>query len=82
MKHELTIINKILLSKILQKPYKLNFAITSMCNSRCTNCNILQVYRKNPEIVRNELKIDEIDRIFKNLPSTVSGLSFTGGSHS
>lgn len=64
---------------ILGKPYKLNFAVTSLCNSRCTTCNIWKTYKKNPESVKKELRIEEIEKIFKKLPNTVIWLSLTGG---
>lgn len=79
MKEKISLIKNILLSKITRKPYKLNFVVTSICNSRCTTCNIWKVYRNNPSISKKELTIEEISRIFKNLPETVSWLSLTGG---
>ena len=43
----------------LQKPYKLNFAITYWCNSRCLTCNIWQLKPKN------ELTLQEIQEFTK-----------------
>ncbi|MDE1868457.1 MAG: radical SAM protein [Candidatus Micrarchaeota archaeon] len=43
----------------LDKPYKLNFATTYWCQSRCLTCNIWQMKPKN------ELRIDEINEFAK-----------------
>jgi hypothetical protein len=40
--------------RTLKKPYKLNFAVTYWCQSRCLTCNIWQMKPKG------ELNIDEI----------------------
>ncbi len=44
----------------LDRPYKLNFAVTYRCQSRCKTCNI---WKLNP---KNELTIDEIREFAKN----------------
>ncbi|MGC8676095.1 MAG: radical SAM/SPASM domain-containing protein [Candidatus Micrarchaeia archaeon] len=44
----------------LGRPYKLNFAVTYWCNSRCLTCNIWQLKPKN------ELTLDEIKTFAKN----------------
>ncbi len=41
----------------LALPYKLNFSVTYLCQSRCLTCNIWQIKPKN------ELRIDEINEI-------------------
>jgi Fe-coproporphyrin III synthase len=56
----------------LEMPYKLIFAVTKECHSRCSNCNIWKV---KPH---NELKLDEIKQIAKNSPF-LSWLNLTGG---
>jgi MoaA/NifB/PqqE/SkfB family radical SAM enzyme len=53
-------------------PYKLTFAVTYNCNSRCTTCNI---WKKNS---KNELSCDEIDRFFST-NSDFSWIDITGG---
>ncbi len=57
--------------KILKEPYKLTFAITYKCNSKCKTCKIWEKKTKN------ELKIDEIKNIFKNI--NPSWVNLTGG---
>ena len=56
----------------LEKPYKLNFAITYWCNSRCLTCNIWQLKPKG------ELGIDEI-RKFAASNSYFKWIELTGG---
>ena len=41
----------------LNRPYKLNFSVTYLCQSRCLTCNIWQIKPKN------ELSIEEIEKI-------------------
>lgn len=61
-------------ARIKNKPYKLNFTVTSFCNSKCLTCNIWQ----NP-ITKDEFTIAEIEQTFKKLPDTICWLSLTGG---
>lgn len=56
----------------LASPYKLNFAVTDRCNSRCVTCGI---WRKP---VGNELSIDEI-RAFFGRSRGFSWIDLTGG---
>ena len=76
---------KICLYTSLNKPIKptyINWKITNKCNSRCLFCNIWKIYRENPELVKNELKFDEIKDIFsRNLKyfKNVTGIQITGG---
>ncbi len=74
MKKQFSLFNKIFCSNLnlLKFPYKLNFAVTYKCNSRCRICNIWQ---KKPE---NELTLDEIKKIFENA-DFFSWVSLTGG---
>ena len=56
----------------LQHPYKLNFAITYRCNSRCVTCNIWKV---KPQ---NELTLDEIKEFAKRT-NYFRWIEITGG---
>ncbi|MCL4363084.1 radical SAM protein [Candidatus Marsarchaeota archaeon] len=58
--------------KKLDKPYKLNFAITYWCQSRCLTCNIWQFKPKG------ELTIDEI-RTFAKKNTSFKWIELTGG---
>jgi MoaA/NifB/PqqE/SkfB family radical SAM enzyme len=55
----------------LSSPYKLTFAITYKCNSRCKTCNIWQ---KEPV---NELSLEEIRKIFARIEPP--WVNITGG---
>ena len=65
---------KIFLSNfdLLNFPYKLNFAVTNKCNSRCKTCNI---WKKR---ACNELSLSEIEKIFKEI-NFFSWINLTGG---
>ncbi|AEG18378.1 radical SAM protein [Methanobacterium paludis] len=59
----------------------INFAVTYRCNSRCSTCNIWEIYKKNPKKINDELKLDEICTIFNNSSclSGIQGINLTGG---
>ncbi len=57
--------------KRLPRPYKLTFAVTYKCNSRCRTCNI---WKKLP---KDELTTDEIRKIFEKV--NPSWVNLTGG---
>lgn len=45
-------------------PITLTFSVTNRCQSRCLTCKIWQLYREHPERCAEELRLDEIERIF------------------
>lgn len=53
-------------------PYKLTFAVTNRCNSRCITCSI---WKKESH---NELKLNEIEKFFTN-SNKFSWIDLTGG---
>lgn len=63
---------------LLNYPYKLSFAITYMCNGRCKICGIWKKYKENPSKIKEELSLEEIEKIFENYPF-FSWVSLTGG---
>ncbi len=69
----------VFLSRLKKTPYKLNFAVTSACNANCLTCNVGRNYRRNPQLVKNELQLNQIEKIFTQLPDTITWLSFSGG---
>jgi MoaA/NifB/PqqE/SkfB family radical SAM enzyme len=69
---------QILRSKLKRTPFKLNFAVTYCCNSRCQTCNIWKFYRDGKRDSR-ELTLDEIRRLFRNSPTTICWLCLVGG---
>jgi len=74
MKKTLALFKKILKSNLIKNmyPYKLTFAVTYKCNSKCKTCNIWKKKSKN------ELSISEIDKIFSKY-NDFSWVDITGG---
>jgi MoaA/NifB/PqqE/SkfB family radical SAM enzyme len=79
LKSDLKLLKGISRNKFSSKPYKMNFAVTNRCNSRCITCQTWQEYQRNPDKRKEELSLDEISRIFKNISSYVRWMSLTGG---
>jgi len=48
-------------------PITVTFSVTAACQSRCKTCNIGLQYRKDPQRGKKDLKLDEIEMIFKTL---------------
>ena len=48
-------------------PIAVVFSVTSACQSLCKSCNIGLVFQKNPSIIKDDLKIDEIEKMFKSM---------------
>ena len=48
-------------------PITLTYSITAACQSKCKTCNIGLEYQKDPKRKERDLKLDEIERIFKTL---------------
>ncbi|MFA5089684.1 MAG: radical SAM protein [Candidatus Omnitrophota bacterium] len=60
------------------KPRFLNFAVTYLCNSHCTMCNIWKYYKINRGDFDKELSSDEIKRFFTENRHFLSGLRHIG----
>ncbi len=48
-------------------PLTLTFSVTAACQSRCKTCNIGNVYLANPALAKNNLSLEEIEKVFKSL---------------
>jgi MoaA/NifB/PqqE/SkfB family radical SAM enzyme len=48
-------------------PLTLTFSVTAACQSRCKTCNIGAVYLANPALAKNNLTLDEIEKVFRSL---------------
>ncbi len=48
-------------------PLNLTFSVTNLCQSRCRTCSIWKLYRDDPDKRKDELSIEEIEKIFKSL---------------
>ncbi|MCL5773737.1 MAG: SPASM domain-containing protein [Firmicutes bacterium] len=79
MKNKLKLLKNVILSKVRNLPYKINFAVTYICNSKCKICSIWKLYSEQPQLLKDELSLEEITKIFQNFPSTISWISLLGG---
>jgi MoaA/NifB/PqqE/SkfB family radical SAM enzyme len=48
-------------------PMNLTFSVTNRCQSRCKTCKIWGLYQKSPNKRRDELNLDEIEKIFRSM---------------
>lgn len=48
-------------------PFNLTYSVTNLCQSRCRTCKIWELYRDDPEKREEELKLEEIERIFSTM---------------
>ncbi len=48
-------------------PITLTFSVTNMCQSRCKTCKIWELYLKHPEKRKEELTLNEIEKIFESM---------------
>ena len=61
-------------------PINFTFSITHACQSLCKTCNIGLRFRENPKAVKNELKLDEIETVFKSIgPGHIYFFNISGG---
>ncbi len=48
-------------------PLTVTYSVTNMCQSRCKTCNLWELYKHKPHLKKNELTLDEIEKIFKSM---------------
>ncbi len=48
-------------------PLTLTFSVTAACQSRCKTCNIGNVYLANPKLAKQNLTLEEIEKVFRSL---------------
>jgi sulfatase maturation enzyme AslB (radical SAM superfamily) len=60
-------------------PYKLLISLTNRCNSRCIYCDIWELDKKNPEILKNEITLKDITKTFQDMGKHLVWLSLSGG---
>jgi MoaA/NifB/PqqE/SkfB family radical SAM enzyme len=48
-------------------PFTLTYSVTAACQSRCKTCQIGHMYMEHPERAEQDLKIDEIEKIFASM---------------
>jgi MoaA/NifB/PqqE/SkfB family radical SAM enzyme len=52
------------LSNIKDRPFNLDFAVTYRCNLKCIQCNVWRYYIDFPEKLKEELSVEEINKVF------------------
>ena len=48
-------------------PITLTYSVTAACQSRCKTCQIGHMYMEHPERAKNDLTLEEIEKIFKTM---------------
>lgn len=48
-------------------PFVITFSVTNQCQSRCKTCNLWKIYKEDPSLKNKELKLHEIEKIFKKI---------------
>jgi len=76
---QVSLIKSLICNRVQGFPSKLNFNITSLCNSQCRTCNIWKAYRQNPGKAKDELTEDELKRLLGQPGLPFSWLAITGG---
>ena len=61
------------------RPITLTFSVTNRCQSRCKTCGIWKIYPNKWQDPSNELKLDEIEKIFKSIGSKIYFFNLSGG---
>jgi len=50
-----------------RNPITLTYSVTAACQSKCRTCNIGLKYQEDPKRKERDLKLDEIEKIFKSM---------------
>ena len=50
-----------------KNPITLTFSVTAACQSKCKTCNIGLKYQQDPKRKEKDLRLDEIEKVFKGL---------------
>ena len=61
------------------RPITLTFSVTNRCQSKCKTCSIWKIYPQKIQDPKNELKLPEIEKIFKSLGSKIYFFNLSGG---
>src|SRR3989338_7943902 len=83
LKSHLSLASKIAQNRLamagLARPslFRLDVAVTYLCDSACTYCKIWELHRKNPGLLNKELKLEDYEKLFDGLD--ISWLHLTGG---
>lgn len=61
------------------RPYKVLVSLTNQCNSRCEYCDIWKINPENPELFKAEIRLDDLEGMFRDLGPDLIWLALTGG---
>jgi len=61
------------------KPYKVLVSLTNQCNSRCEYCDIWKINPENPSLYADELRLEDLERMFADLKGNLIWLALSGG---
>jgi len=59
-------------------PITLTFSVTNRCQSRCKTCRIWRFHERRPQLINDELSLQEIERVFKGM-GTIVFFNISGG---
>lgn len=48
-------------------PINLTYSITNLCQSKCLSCNIWRYYRDEPAKLKQELSLEEVEKVFRSV---------------
>lgn len=60
-------------------PVTFNFTVTNLCQSRCKTCLIWNRYQQHPTEAKNELTLNEIQKIFDSIKGKIYFFNISGG---
>jgi len=66
------------MSNLTDTPFDLEFAVTNRCNIRCIHCDVWRSHEELSEMIQEELRIGEIEKIFSSYRG-FNVIGITGG---
>ncbi len=60
-------------------PYKLALSVTNRCNLRCKTCGVWTIYQNGSADPKEEISVEEFDKIFAGFGNHLYWLAVTGG---
>ncbi|MEM4489006.1 MAG: radical SAM protein [Desulfurococcaceae archaeon] len=60
-------------------PWRINLSVTNLCNAMCKMCNIWRTYKEHPQLINNEMTVEDYRKLFDEVSSHLLWLHITGG---
>jgi len=60
-------------------PFMMTVSVTNQCNSKCKTCNVWKIYIDKPQLMADELSLQEFETIFENVGKSVMWFNISGG---